>query len=271
VVSYVLAIIASVVYGSADFCGGMATKRASVYAVVVFSQLSGFILLLIALPLSPSSSPTAIDFAWGAGAGVVGGVGVAWLYRALARGVMSVVAPVTAVCAVLVPLVVGLSLGERPRSAAMIGVALAIVAIVLVSQNGESYSTTAVPLAIGSGIAIGLFLVCLARSGPSAGMWPLLAARIVSVTLFALLGRGRVVPERSTWPLVIGGGALDMLANLLYVLAVRQGMLSIVATLTSLYPASTIILARVVLRERMRFVQQMGVLCAAAAIVLIVR
>ncbi|HLJ74716.1 MAG TPA: DMT family transporter, partial [Thermoanaerobaculia bacterium] len=229
---------------------------------------AGLVLVLIALPFLPPSSPTPIDFAWGAAAGVASGVGVAWLYRALSKGVMSVIAPVTAVCAVVVPLLVGVALGERPTLRAMLGVLLAIVAIVLVSQSGEKAAATAVPLAIASGFAIGVFLVCLAQSGPPAGLWPLIAARVVSVALFSLLGFRK--PGRASLPLIVGGGALDMIANILYVFAVRQGMLSIVATLTSLYPTSTIILARIVLRERLRAIQQLGVACAAGAIVLIV-
>ena len=115
--------------------------------------------------------------------------------------------------------------------------------------------------------------MCLQRTGRSAGLWPLVPARVVSVSFFAvagLLARQKLLPRSESRPIVIGGGALDMLANVLYLLAVRQGPLSIVATLTSLYPASTILLARVVLRERLRLVQQAGVACAALAIVLIV-
>jgi drug/metabolite transporter (DMT)-like permease len=268
-----LAVLSSIAYGAADFCGGLATKRSPLLTVVIFSQLAGGVLLAVALPLLPPSSPTMIDFLWGAAAGFAGGVGVAWLYRALAKGVMSVIAPVTAVCAVIVPLIVGVGLGERPSLRAMIGVLLAIVAIVLVSQSGEKHAATGVPMAIASGVAIGFFLVFLARSGPSAGQWPLIAARIVSVSLFtivALFQREKVIPTRRALPLVVGGGALDMLANILYVVAVRGGMLSIVATLTSLYPTSTIVLARFVLHERLRTSQQLGVLCAALAIVLIV-
>ena len=271
--TYLLAVFSSIAYGAADFCGGLATKRSPLLTVVIFSQLAGGILLAIALPLLPPSSPSAMDFAWGAAAGLAGGIGVAWLYRALSKGVMSVIAPVTAVCAVIVPLLVGMALGERPTFAAMSGVLLAIVAIILVSQSGEKVASTGVPLAIASGIAIGVFLVFLARSGSSAGQWPLIAARIVSVSFFAILGlirREKLTPSRASLPLVIGGGALDMLANVLYVIAVRGGMLSIVATLTSLYPTSTIILARMVLRERLRATQQIGVVCAAIAIVLIV-
>jgi drug/metabolite transporter (DMT)-like permease len=275
--SYALAVLSSITYGAADFLGGLATKRSTMFSVVVFSQLSGLILVLISVPFLPSSLPTAIDFAWGAASGLAGGIGVALLYRGLAIGVMSVVAPVTAVCAVIIPLVVGLALGERPTGLAILGVLLAIVAIVLVSQTGHieerKRATAGVPIAIASGVAIGIFLVFLERTGPSAGLWPLIAARVVSVTFFTMAGlmsREKLMPRHESMPIVIGCGVLDILANILYLLAVRRGLLSIVATLTSLYPASTIILARIVLRERLRLLQQAGVACAAVAIMLIV-
>ncbi len=275
--SYGMAVLSSITYGAADFLGGLATKRSTTFSVVVFSQLSGLILVLLSLPFLPASSPTVNDFAWGAASGLAGGIGVALLYRGLAIGVMSVVAPVTAVCAVVIPLVVGAALGERPTGLALLGVLLALLAIILVSQTGHleggKRATTGVPIAIASGIAIGLFLVFLERTGPSAGLWPLVAARVVSVAFFSLGGlmlRKELLPRRESLAMVIGGGALDMLANILYLLAVRQGLLSIVATLTSLYPASTIILARILLGERLRLLQQAGVACAVVAIVLIV-
>ena len=276
--SYALAVVSSITYGAADFLGGLATKRGStVFSVVVFSQSAGLVLVLFSLPFLPSSSPTAGDFAWGAAAGLAGGIGLALLYRGLATGTMSVVAPVTAVCAVVIPLIAGLALGERPSRPAAIGILLAIAAIVLISQAGHgkdgTRATTGIPVAVASGVAIGLFLVCLQRTGSSAGLWPLVAARCASVSFFTAAGwisREGLVPRRESVPIVIGGGALDMTANVLYLFAVRQGPLSIVATLTSLYPASTILLARIVLRERLRLVQGIGVACAAAAIVLIV-
>ena len=274
--SYALAVLSSVAYGAADFLGGLAAKRSSMFSVVVFSQASGLIVVLLCLPFLPPSSPTTIDFAWGAASGVAGGIGVALLYHGLAIGVMSVVAPVTAVCAVIVPLAVGAALGERMAGPAIAGVFLAIAAIVLVSGTEPSEerkrATTGLAIAIASGIAIGIFLVFLKRTGPSAGLWPLLAARLVVIAIFTIIGlmsREKLVPERGSMPLVVGCGTLDILANILYLLAVRRGLLSIVATLTSLYPASTIILARIVLRERLRLLQQAGVACAAVAIVLI--
>jgi drug/metabolite transporter (DMT)-like permease len=277
-VANALAVLASISYGAADFLGGLATKRGStIFAAVVCSQAVGLLLVLLALPFLPAASPTAGDFAWGAASGLAGGIGLGLLYRGLAVGVMSVVAPVTAVCAVIIPVVVGVAFGERPAGLAVAGIALAVVAIVLISRSGEveggPRATTGLGTAVASGIAIGIFLVCLERTGPAAGLWPLVPARVVSVSFFLLAGllaRQRLLPRRESWSIVIGGGTLDMVANILYLVAVRQGPLSIVATLTSLYPASTILLARIVLRERLRFVQQAGVACAVLAIVLIV-
>lgn len=277
-VANALAVLASISYGAADFLGGLATKRGStIFAAVVCSQAVGLLLVLLALPFLPAASPTAGDLAWGAASGLAGGIGLGLLYRGLAVGVMSVVAPVTAVCAVIIPVVVGVAFGERPAGFAVAGIALAVVAIVLISRSGEveggPRATAGLATAIASGIAIGIFLVCLERTGPAAGLWPLVPARVVSVSFFLLAGlvaRQKLLPRRESWPIVAGGGALDMVANILYLLAVRQGPLSIVATLTSLYPASTILLARIVLRERLRLVQQAGVACAVLAIVLIV-
>jgi drug/metabolite transporter (DMT)-like permease len=277
-VAGVLAVLSSLAYGAADFLGGLATKRGStVFAAVVWSQATGLVFVLLALPFFPRASPTTADLAWGAATGLAGGVGLAFLYRGLAVGVMSVVAPVTAVCAVIIPVGAGVAMGERPARVAIAGVALALVSIVLISQSGRveegKDARTGVPIAIASGIAIGIFLVCLERTGPTAGLWPLVPARIVSVSFIAIAGliaREALLPRRESWPIIASGGALDMVANIFYLLAVRQGPLSIVATLTSLYPAGTILLARVVLRERLRLIQQAGVACAVLAIVLIV-
>jgi drug/metabolite transporter (DMT)-like permease len=279
-IAYALAVLSSITYGAADFCGGLASRKSAMFSVVVFSQLAGLVLLLFALPVLPPSSPTATDFAWGAAAGLAGGIGVALLYKGLAIGTMSVVAPVTAVCAVIIPLIVGVALGERPSTLAIAGVGLGLVAIVLVSQSkheavsGEHGAGKSVGIAVASGVLVGIFFVLLGRTGPPAGRWPLLAARMVSVGFFTTLGtltRRPLIPIRESMPIILVGGTLDMLANVLYLLAVRQGYLSIVATLASLYPASTVILARFVLGERQRAQHQCGVACAVLAIVLIVR
>ena len=280
---YLLALASALLYGAADFTGGLATRRAGVLPVVVVSQLSGLVLLLLLLPLLPAASPSRADLLWGVSAALTGGVGVALLYRALAIGRMAVVAPTTAVCAVAIPVIVSVLLGERPGPPAVAGILLGVGSIVLVSQQTaagagarDHRSAWQLPPGVGialvSGVAIGLFLLSLARTGPEAGMWPILVSRAVSVTLFgaaAAAGR-RSLRIPGMLVLTLACGAVDMSANALYLLAVRTGPLSVVVTLASLYPASTVLLARVVLGERLNGRQVAGVGCALAAIVLIV-
>ena len=273
---YLLAIGSAVLYGAADFTGGLTTRHASTIPVVLLSQAAGLILLALIMPLLPHASPARADLLWGAAAGLTGGIGVALLYHALATGTMAVVAPTTAVCAVAIPVVVSVLLGERPVPLAVAGIALGIVSIVLVSQQAAGSlprRPSGVGTALASGVAIGLFLLSFAQAGPHAGMWPLLVARTVSVTIFAVMaiagGRSIRMPARVT-ALVTVAGVMDMVANALYLLATREGPLSIVVTLSSLYPASTVLLARIVLGERLRPWQVTGVGCALAAVVLIV-
>jgi drug/metabolite transporter (DMT)-like permease len=282
---YLLALGSALLYGAADFTGGLATRRFATIPVVVLSQLSGLIFLLLLLPLLPDAAPSRGDMLWGAIAGVTGSIGVALLYRALAIGTMAVVAPTTAVCAVAIPVLVSVLLGERPAPIAAAGIGLGIVSIVLVSrqtaepvQDRRAGVARALPIGVGtaliSGVAIGFFFLALAQTRPDAGMWPLVASRGFSVILFgaiALAGKQSMRMPQTVALLAAVCGVIDMLANALYLLASRDGPLSLVVTLASLYPASTVLLARVVLRERLNLWQLSGVACALAAVVLIVR
>src|SRR4051812_19888009 len=135
---FLLALGSAALYGAGDFTGGLATRRAGTIPVVFLSQLSGLLTLALLLPLLPHSTPTQADLLWGACAGLSGGIGVALLYRALAIGIMAVVAPTTAVCAVAIPVLVSVFLGERPAPLAVTGIALGIVSIVLVSRQQTS-------------------------------------------------------------------------------------------------------------------------------------
>ncbi len=274
--AYVLAIGSALLYGAADFTGGITTRRAGTLPVVIVSQASGLVLVVLLLPLLPHATPARADLLWGAAAGLTGGIGVALLYRALSIGTMAVVAPTTAVCAVAIPVLVSLMLGERPAPLAVAGIALGIASIVLVSQqrSGQHAGGSAgVGTALASGVAIGLFLITLAQTRSESGLWPLVTNRAVSVALF---GAAAVATRRLLRmpPQLVGlvslGGAMDMLANALYMLAARQGPLSVVVTLSSLYPASTVLLARAVLGERLNPWQTTGVGCALVAVVLIV-
>jgi drug/metabolite transporter (DMT)-like permease len=283
-VVYLLALASAALYGAADFMGGLASRRASTVAIVVLSQFAGMVTLAVLLPLLPSADPGRADVLWGVAAGLSGSAGVALLYRALAIGTMAIVAPTTAVCAVVIPVAAGLALGERPPVMTIAGIVLAIVAIVLVSRQSVSSDAPrgsrasgslppGIALALASGVTIGLFFLSLARTSPAAGLWPLLVARVVSVGLFGLIAAGRRIPlrtARSVLTVAVVGGILDMLANALYVVAARQGPLSVVVTLSSLYPASTVLLARVVLGERLSTTQTIGIGCALLAVIVIV-
>jgi drug/metabolite transporter (DMT)-like permease len=258
------------------------SRRASTLAIVLISQAAGLLMLAMVLPLLPESTPNRFDIAWGAAAGLAGGTGVALLYRALAIGVMAVVAPTTAVCAVALPVLVAIAFGERPSSITLAGIALALVAIVLVSRPAHSAETSGGPvvsewlplgLSLLSGVAIGLFYIALAQTGERAGVWPLIGARAASVTLFGCLAAASAqslrLPPRALL-VVVSCGGLDMLANLLYLVATRSGPLAVVVTLASLYPASTVLLARVVLHEPLSGGQWAGVFSALVAVGLIV-
>jgi len=281
--AYLLALGSALLYGAGDFTGGLASRRAGTLPVVFLSQLSGLLALVLLLPVLPHASPSGADLLWGACAGLTGGIGVALLYRALAIGIMAVVAPTTAVCAVTIPVLVSVLLGERPVPLAVAGITLGIASIVLVSRQqpaapalGEPASRgrpSGIGTALASGIAIGFFFLSLAQTRSEAGMWPLLVSRSVSVSLFGILvmtrGQSLRIPAR-IMALAVVCGVIDMLANALYLLAAQQGPLSLVVTLSSLYPASTVLLARIVLNERLNPWQLTGVGCALAAVVLIV-
>jgi drug/metabolite transporter (DMT)-like permease len=291
-VAYLLALLSAAFYGAADFLGGLASRAMATVMVVVVSQASGLLVLGALLPFLSESLPAARDLWWGLAAGVAGSVGVALLYQALSIGTMAIVAPVTAVCAVIIPVAAGVLLGERPAAHTVVGIAVALLAIVLVSQQGPATGDdpsgkgalpTGLGLALLSGVAIGIFFLALAQTADAAGLWPLVSARAVSLVMFGgfavaqaiIVGQPAANPDVPALPrralgAALIGGVLDMLANALYLIAVREGPLTAVVTLSSLYPASTVVLARVVLRERLRPVQVAGIAAALVAVVLIV-
>jgi drug/metabolite transporter (DMT)-like permease len=203
-------------------------------------------------------------------------VGIVLLYHALSIGKMGVVSPITAVLAAALPVIAGTARGDRVSAAQAIGIALALIAVVMISLSTEpdgrfEFSTKGVREALASGLFLGGFYILLALAGKHAGLYPLMFARLASVVLLLLIAaalRRSVFPTAAVTIVVIAG-ALDMTANVLYVLAVYAGYLSIAAVLTSLYPASTVFLARLVLGERLARVQKIGVALALAGVALI--
>jgi drug/metabolite transporter (DMT)-like permease len=276
-VAVVLALTSAAVYGAADFLGGLASRKTSVFGVVALSQVVGLAALLALLPWL-GGPVDGTDLAWGVAAGVAGASGLVLFFRTLARGVMSVIAPVTAVTSAAVPVLVGLLGGNRIGLWAAAGIALALAAVVLVSaEDGVSALRAARPAslapALAAGTAFGFFFVLLDRTSEEAGVTPLVAARMASVALvvvLALATRQSLRVTRPALPLVALSGVGDMTANALFLLATQQdGQLAITGVLASLYPVSTVMLAQVLLRERLAGAQVAGLGTAVAAIVLI--
>jgi drug/metabolite transporter (DMT)-like permease len=279
-VALVLGLGAGIVYGVADFVGGLATRRAPLVPVLLLSQLCGTGLLLVAFPFVTDGSPSAAALGWGAAAGVSGAAGVAFLYRGLARGRMSIVAPITSVNAAALSVVFGLVSGERPGALAMIGAVVALVAVGFVSSTGSGNEAglkrvlgdPGVVDALRAGMCFGLFFIFLSYAPDDSSLWPLAGARFASVLLFvvvAIVTRTRISIPPGSFGMIAAAGLLDVAANLLYLLATREGLLSLVAVLTSLYPASTVLLARVVLNERLVRTQMAGLAMAAVGVILI--
>jgi drug/metabolite transporter (DMT)-like permease len=272
-----LALGCAVVYGASDFLGGLASRKTSVFGVVALSQMTGLVALLALLPwLGGPVGPA--DLTWGAAAGLAGAAGLVVFFRTLARGVMSVIAPVTALTAAAVPVLVGLAGGDRIDFWAAAGIVLALAAVVLVSAEGglsalRSARPASLAPALLAGSMFGLFFVLLDRTSDDSGLTPLVTARLASVVLVvlvALAGRQSLRVSRPALPLVIASGAGDMTANALFLLATQQpGQLAITGVLASLYPVSTVVLAQVVLRERLAGTQLAGLGTAVAAVVLI--
>jgi drug/metabolite transporter (DMT)-like permease len=280
-----LALTAAVAYGAGDFLGGVAARREPATAVVLWSHIVGLLLLATAAPLV-GGEVTTPALLIGAVAGVAGAAGVAAFYKALSLGTMSVVAPITGLLSAALPVLAGLGRGERPEPVALVGIAIALLAIVLVSREAagagadggssrgrsSQQQARALALAVGAGISFGLFFVIIDGASESAGIWPLVAARVASVGLFgslALAGLTAARVPRTAGVAALGCGVLDAAANVLYVLALSHGLLSIVSVLTALYPASTVLLARYLLGERMSPVQRAGLAFAGCAALLI--
>lgn len=271
----VLALFSAATYGIGDFCGGMAARKVPATSVLLWSHLLGLLLLVVATPLV-GGSPGPGDLLIGGIGGLGGAAGVGLLYKGLSVGPMSVVAPITALLSATVPVVTGVVEGERPAAGVVVGMVAALVAIVLVSAEGggrlRPSDLRGVTFALGAGLGFGLFFVALSHTGNDSGIWPLVAARAASVTVvgsLAIVGLiARSAPTGDARPFTAAAGALDAAANVLYLLAVREGLLSVVSVLAALYPVSTVVLASVVLRERFATLQRIGMALALPAAVL---
>ncbi len=269
------AALSALTYGSADFIGGLATRRSPVTSVVAWSQAVGIPVALIAAPFIGGTVLSGGDWLWGAAAGLSGALGLGLLYQGLATGLAAVVSPAAALTGAALPVLFGVIFGERPELVAWIGIAMALPATVLLSlERGDNKGQVLRSLQMGmlAGCGFGGFFILLAQTAGDSGLWPLVAARTASVPLLFIITAARRRPlylSRGSLILTLSAGALDMAANVFYLLAFRSGMLITAAVITALYPAPTVILQRLFIREKLGILRIIGLILAIAGIALI--
>lgn len=273
----VLGLMAAVAYGTSDFAAGVASRRVAAGPVTGIAQTLGVLTAAAAVILFPGIGPRPTALEWGAVSGVGSALGTLSLYHGLSIARMSVVATLSAVLTAVIPVLVGLALGNHLSIQAAAGIILAIPAIGLVSwqtRSRDRQAARAGPLyGVLAGVGFALLFIALDRAGTHSGAWPLMPGQLVSVMLIVPFAyRGRTAAGRLSVPtlaLMLGVGVLSGGANLLFLAATGHGQLAIVAVLTALYPAVTVVLARILLAERWSRSQAVGLLSAAAAVILV--
>ena len=263
-------------WGLADFLGGLQSRRHAVASVLLVSEVAGLGPVVLYVALSGAAAPAWVHLWPAAAGGAAGVVALGAFYRALATGTMSIVAPISATGAI-VPLAVGIADGDRPGALRLAGIAAALLGVVLAARElgaderprGVSGS---VALALVAALGFGLFFVGLRSAASASVPWAMLVARASAVPLVALAVLGARAPlrlGRSVLPALAVVGLLDVSANGLYALATTHGLLSVVSVLGSLYPVTTVLLARLVLHERVRRTQEVGIVVVLAGVGLI--
>jgi drug/metabolite transporter (DMT)-like permease len=282
-VSILLSLLAAAAYGLSDFNGGIFARRGGAWAVSLVAQLGGAALVVL-LALLTDGSPTPADLWWAGVAGLGNGFGTAFLYRGLSSGRMGVVAPVSGVGAVVVPVVVGVATGERPGALVWIGIALALPAIWMVSREPSPGPASRSSARTGSGpgsgltdgilagLGFGVLFAALAQIPEDAGFAPLAVNQVVAavaIVAVAVVLRQPWVPRNRYALGGVSSGALGALATGLFLVATHGGYLTITAVLTSLYPAFTVLLAATLLREPVHRGQAAGLALCACAVALV--
>jgi drug/metabolite transporter (DMT)-like permease len=273
-----LALASALGYGISDFVGGLASRRVAALRVVLVSYPIALVLLVVMAALAGGEVNQGA-VVWGALCGVSQAFGIWWFYAALGAGPISVVSPLTAVLVAAIPVGVGLAMGERPGLIAGIGVVLALIAVVLVSREAtdedvtaHKFTATVAWMTVGSGVAFGLNFVLIHQAPVEANLWPLVFARLsasVLVLVIAAMSANLRPPGGTPLRLAVLAALLDAGANVAMLLALHASLLSLAGVLMSLYPAATVLLAIVVLRERVTRWQTVGMVLALAAVAMI--
>lgn len=268
-------LMAAISWGAGDFSGGFASKRANVYSVVLITQTVGVFLLAASAYLMAEEMPPLGGMIWGAVAGVFISIGLLALYRGLSQGKMGFVAPVSAVVAASVPVIYGAFYEGLPAVHQMVGFAFAFVAVWLIAGGGDENSKierTDLILPLIAGTGFGLFFISIDRVSDTAVLWPLTAARIAAVItliVFIALSKQVYIPPKNVLPVIIIAGVFDTGGNTFFALASQAGRLDIASIISSLYPAGTVLLAWLILKEKLSSKQWIGVAAALIAIVFI--
>jgi drug/metabolite transporter (DMT)-like permease len=285
-VAVLFGLLASLAYGVSDFFAGVASRRRPAGLVTLVAQVLGVVAACVAVASYPGAGPRAAALAWGGVSGVGSGLGISALYRGLAMGEMGPGATTSAVLTAVIPVAVGLGTGNRPSAAALVGMVVAIPSIAMVAWAPSLTAAVSsrrrwVSLGLGAaaGVGFALLFIALDRAGTRSGAWPVLPGQVVSLVLVAPAGwhawrrRSGADNGRRGWrrlpPLAVLAGSLGGTGNLLFLVATGRGQLAVVAVLSALYPASTVILARVVLGERWSRLQATGMILAAASVALV--
>jgi uncharacterized membrane protein len=263
----------AIAWGAGDFGGGWASRRAPVLAVSLTVQVVGVLLYIVLALVAREAIPVASSIAISIAAGVAVTIGIVGLYHGLAVGRMGVVAPVTGLLAAVLPVVAGIARDGLPATPVLVGIALALVAVVLVSRvPGSEGSRSGLELAIVAGTGIGAFNILVGELPDGAVFGPLIAIKLTAAAVIVaavLVARPAVRMPMRVLPIAVAGGIFDMAGNAFYVLATQAGRLDVAATLSSLYPVTTILLAMALLGERVTRSHAIGIAGAVAAIVLI--
>ncbi len=271
--------MSALVYGVTDYVGGRASRRFTPIEIAWFSELTMLAVFGLSVPLLVDEGPTRGVIWWGVLGGAAGSLGVLGLYLALSRGNMTAVAPITGVVAASLPVAAGLVLGERPGGLAACGIVLAVVSVALIGgvfgATHQHVSASTIVLAVFVGAGFGLLFISFERAGADSVLWPLLTSRLGGVPLLGAAylvarRRGAAGPtDRHVLRPALVMGLMIGVANGLYLLSTREGLLSIVAVIVSLYPASTILLAITLDHERASRSQVVGMGLAAVAVTVI--
>ena len=271
--SALFGLLAALTWGAGDFSGGLASKRTNAYGVVIVAHIASLFLLILAAVALREPFPPLTVWLWGGAAGLGGGFGLLLLYSALASGRMSVAAPVSALVAAGIPVIVAALTNGLPASLVSLGFGLALAAIWLVSGGGSlDFRPAELRLPLMAGAAFGFFFLCLHQASTSSVLYPLIAVRVVSIPsllAFALITRQNILPSRDSLFPILMSGLLDTIGNGAYALAAQFGRVDVAAVISSLYPGSTVLLAWLLLKEHISRKQMLGITAALAAILLI--